>query len=233
MIIGLVVICIGVLRRTSRRSCPRGTWSPSPSSPRPIGIIALGIVLVLLLGEIDLSVGSVSGFAAAMHGRAGGQPGRRRSSVAMLAGIGCRRRRSGSFYGRALHQGRRAELRVLAGRPAGLPGRRCSTCSATRARSTCPSDSCLLEFARVQVPHRRAVLRPRGRDRGGRTSVAQPGRHPPPQGRRASTPPCVAAGAGQGGAARRSGWASSTYYLEHRPRLSATCGRCSSPLVVV
>lgn len=31
----------------------------------PIGIISLGIVLVLLLGEIDLSVGSVSGFASA------------------------------------------------------------------------------------------------------------------------------------------------------------------------
>lgn len=31
----------------------------------PVGIISLGIVLVLLLGEIDLSVGSVSGLAAA------------------------------------------------------------------------------------------------------------------------------------------------------------------------
>ena len=31
----------------------------------PIGVISLGIVLVLLLGEIDLSVGSVSGCAAA------------------------------------------------------------------------------------------------------------------------------------------------------------------------
>ncbi|MGH3362371.1 MAG: sugar ABC transporter permease, partial [Nocardioides sp.] len=31
----------------------------------PIGVFALGIVLVLLLGEIDLSVGSVSGLAAA------------------------------------------------------------------------------------------------------------------------------------------------------------------------
>src|SRR6478735_10018900 len=31
-----------------------------------IGTIALGIVLVLLLGEIDLSVGSVSGLAAAV-----------------------------------------------------------------------------------------------------------------------------------------------------------------------
>ncbi|MDX6252945.1 MAG: D-xylose transport system permease protein, partial [Kribbellaceae bacterium] len=33
-----------------------------------IGVIALGIVLVLLLGEIDLSVGSVSGLAAAVLG---------------------------------------------------------------------------------------------------------------------------------------------------------------------
>ena len=32
----------------------------------PVGIIALGIVLVLLLGEIDLSVGSVSGASAAV-----------------------------------------------------------------------------------------------------------------------------------------------------------------------
>lgn len=32
----------------------------------PVGIIALGIVLVLLLGEIDLSVGSMSGMAAAI-----------------------------------------------------------------------------------------------------------------------------------------------------------------------
>ena len=32
----------------------------------PVGIIALGIVVVLLLGEIDLSVGSVSGFGASV-----------------------------------------------------------------------------------------------------------------------------------------------------------------------
>lgn len=32
----------------------------------PVGIIALGVVLVLLLGEIDLSVGSVSGLAASI-----------------------------------------------------------------------------------------------------------------------------------------------------------------------
>ena len=32
----------------------------------PVGVIALGVVLVLLLGEIDLSVGSVSGLAASI-----------------------------------------------------------------------------------------------------------------------------------------------------------------------
>lgn len=34
----------------------------------PVGVISIGIVLVLLLGEIDLSVGSVSGVAAAILG---------------------------------------------------------------------------------------------------------------------------------------------------------------------
>jgi D-xylose transport system permease protein len=34
----------------------------------PVGVIAIGIVLVLLLGQIDLSVGSVSGLAAAIVG---------------------------------------------------------------------------------------------------------------------------------------------------------------------
>ena len=33
-----------------------------------MGTIAIGIVLVLLLGEIDLSIGSVSGLAAAIMG---------------------------------------------------------------------------------------------------------------------------------------------------------------------
>src|SRR5262245_18765312 len=34
----------------------------------PTGVIALGVVLVLLVGQIDLSVGSVSGLAAAVVG---------------------------------------------------------------------------------------------------------------------------------------------------------------------
>src|SRR5690625_5753098 len=35
-----------------------------------VGVIALGVVCVLLVGEIDLSVGSVSGLAASKIGRA-------------------------------------------------------------------------------------------------------------------------------------------------------------------
>lgn len=53
----------------------------------PVGIIAIGVVLVLLLGEIDLSVGSVSGLAAAVmavlvvyHGQS--------LAVGLLAGAG-------------------------------------------------------------------------------------------------------------------------------------------------
>jgi D-xylose transport system permease protein len=52
----------------------------------PVGVISVGIVLILLLGEIDLSVGSVSGFCAAImavlsvkHGISG--------PVAVLAGV--------------------------------------------------------------------------------------------------------------------------------------------------
>jgi len=54
----------------------------------PIGVIATGIVLVLLLGEIDLSVGAVSGFCAAVMAVLSvkhGVPG----WLAASAGIGC------------------------------------------------------------------------------------------------------------------------------------------------
>ena len=40
-----------------------------------VGVISLGIVCVLMVGEIDLSVGSMSGFASALARRALGQPG--------------------------------------------------------------------------------------------------------------------------------------------------------------
>ncbi|WP_310528075.1 ABC transporter permease subunit [Nocardioides sp.] len=64
VVIGLVIICIGFYSQEPRFLSSRSLVSISQFAA-PIGIIALGIVLVLLLGEIDLSVGSVSGFTAA------------------------------------------------------------------------------------------------------------------------------------------------------------------------
>ncbi len=65
VIVGLVVICAVFYAREptflSSRSLVTLTQFAAPT-----GIIALGIVLVLLLGEIDLSVGSVAGFTSAV-----------------------------------------------------------------------------------------------------------------------------------------------------------------------
>lgn len=64
VIVGLIVICTVFYAKEptflSSKSLVNITLFAAPT-----GVIALGIVLVLLLGEIDLSVGSVSGFAAA------------------------------------------------------------------------------------------------------------------------------------------------------------------------
>lgn len=64
VVVGLIIICVGFYSQEPRFLSSRSLVSISQFAA-PIGIIALGIVLVLLLGEIDLSVGSVSGFAAA------------------------------------------------------------------------------------------------------------------------------------------------------------------------
>jgi D-xylose transport system permease protein len=65
VIVGLVVICtVFYLREPaflSSRSLVTLTQFAAPT-----GIIALGVVVVLLLGEIDLSVGSVAGFSSAV-----------------------------------------------------------------------------------------------------------------------------------------------------------------------
>jgi hypothetical protein len=65
VILGLVIICtVFYLREPaflSSRSLVTLTQFAAPT-----GVISLGIVLVLLLGEIDLSVGSVAGFTSAV-----------------------------------------------------------------------------------------------------------------------------------------------------------------------
>ncbi len=65
VIIGLVVISVGFYAENARFLSSRNLVAITQFAA-PIGIIALGIVLVLLLGEIDLSVGSVSGMSAAV-----------------------------------------------------------------------------------------------------------------------------------------------------------------------
>ena len=64
VIIGLIVISIGFYSAEAVFLSSRNLVAITQFAA-PTGIIALGIVLVLLLGEIDLSVGSVSGLAAA------------------------------------------------------------------------------------------------------------------------------------------------------------------------
>ena len=64
VVLGLVVISIGFYSVEPRFLSSYSLVSITQFAA-PIGVISLGIVLVLLLGEIDLSVGSVSGLAAA------------------------------------------------------------------------------------------------------------------------------------------------------------------------
>lgn len=64
VIVGLVVICAVFYSINNVFLSPFEVVSMTQFAA-PVGMISLGIVLVLLLGEIDLSVGSVSGFAAA------------------------------------------------------------------------------------------------------------------------------------------------------------------------
>ena len=66
VVVGLVLICASSTRRT-RRSFVAQPGQHHPVA-RAVGTIAIGIVLVLLLGQIDLSVGSVSGLSAAILG---------------------------------------------------------------------------------------------------------------------------------------------------------------------
>jgi D-xylose transport system permease protein len=65
VVAGLIIIC-AVFYALEPRFLSSFTLVSIMQFAAPVGVISLGIVLVLLLGEIDLSVGSVSGFAAAI-----------------------------------------------------------------------------------------------------------------------------------------------------------------------
>ncbi|WP_370248981.1 sugar ABC transporter permease [Nocardioides sp.] len=65
VVVGLIVICAVFYSQEPVFLSSRSLVSLTQFAA-PIGFISLGIVLVLLLGEIDLSVGSVSGFTSAI-----------------------------------------------------------------------------------------------------------------------------------------------------------------------
>ncbi|MFG3282559.1 sugar ABC transporter permease [Streptomyces sp. NPDC048111] len=64
VIVGLIIICI-VFQSLNANFLTAGNLSDISVAMVGTGMIAVGIVFVLLLGEIDLSVGSVSGVAGA------------------------------------------------------------------------------------------------------------------------------------------------------------------------
>ncbi|MFZ7089152.1 sugar ABC transporter permease [Curtobacterium sp. RRHDQ10] len=65
VIIGLVVISV-IFQTLNPIFLSSQNLSNLLMDASPVGILALGIVMVLLVGQIDLSVGSVSGFSAAV-----------------------------------------------------------------------------------------------------------------------------------------------------------------------
>lgn len=66
VIIGLVLICV-IFQILDSAFLGAENLSNLLLQSAAVGVIAVGIVLVLLLGQIDLSVGSMSGFASAIY----------------------------------------------------------------------------------------------------------------------------------------------------------------------
>jgi D-xylose transport system permease protein len=67
VVIGLIIICI-IFQALNPVFLGADNLSDLLTESVQIGVVSVGIVLVLLLGQIDLSVGSMSGFAAAIYG---------------------------------------------------------------------------------------------------------------------------------------------------------------------
>ena len=66
VIIGLVIICV-IFQILDSAFLGAENLSNLLLQSAAVGVIAVGILLVLLLGQIDLSVGSMSGFASAIY----------------------------------------------------------------------------------------------------------------------------------------------------------------------
>ena len=163
VIVGLIVICAVFYAREPAFLSSRSLVSMTQFAA-PTGIIALGIVLVLLLGEIDLSVGSVAGFTSAIM-------------AVMVVNNGAVAR--GGHAGRASASGWRSDsLYAVLHQVVGVPSFVFSLAGllafqgallyilGDQGTITLPQDSALARVRPRQVPHRRPGLHP-GRDRGG------------------------------------------------------------------
>ena len=100
-VLGLIVLAI-IFNQVSDRFLTRYNIGNLPGQGAYIAVIALGLVFVLLLGEIDLSAGTAGGTCAAIaavavfHGRPARRPARTAVLVALVVGHAHRRRRSRS-----------------------------------------------------------------------------------------------------------------------------------------
>ena len=136
VVVGLVVIWT-VFESSTASSCPADNLVNLLFDCCAVGVIALGIVCVLMVGEIDLSVGSVSGLASAAR-RAVGQP--RLAGGHWPCWSRCAR---GAVDRPGLRQlfnrfGMPSFVATLAG-PARLPRPAAEPAGQGRARSTCPT----------------------------------------------------------------------------------------------
>ena len=203
VIVGLIIICV-VFQSLNSNFLTAGNLSDISVAMVGTGMIAVGIVFVLLLGEIDLSVGSVSGLAGAAFAVLSVTHGMSEWLALVLAHPhGCGRGRRPRLH---LREDRRPRLRRHPGRSAVLERlhaedpRRATARStpATRASSTtCPTTSSAtsrsptaLAAVAVAVYFLSALLR-----------------QPPPRGRGRPVPPArrdrAAHGAAGGGGLRR------------------------------
>jgi D-xylose transport system permease protein len=90
VVLGLIVICI-IFQAYNSVFLSSANLSNLVTESASIGVVAIGIVLVLLVGQIDLSVGSMSGLAAAIVGigmTKHGWPVGIAIGAAVLAGVG-------------------------------------------------------------------------------------------------------------------------------------------------
>ena len=124
--------------RSTRSSCRRTTSSTCSSTARPSASSRSASSACCWSGEIDLSVGSMSGVRLGAPGRALGEPGLARGLRSSWRAAGRRRLRRRALRP-APQPPRHAELRLDAGRPARPPRAAALHARAPPARSTCPT----------------------------------------------------------------------------------------------